>query len=158
MKLILSIIVAVFALVPVTLYAGLPVGAVTSVEIELNEGEGTGEAEGAMWFVRSSKDDVETIGCSQKGETTPSIHWPEQDEVYRWAWCQAKDESGLQVFCLTKDPNLLDAMQAISPFSYIRFTFENAVEDTNGIWMADCTRLDFSTQSNHLPLFTIKRN
>ena len=42
MKLILSIIVAVFALVPVTLYAGLPVGAVTSVEIELNEGEGTG--------------------------------------------------------------------------------------------------------------------
>jgi len=143
MKSILTTVVIVLVLVPATLYAGA--AAEGEVTIDFN----FGVAEGTMWLARSSKNDVEIIGCSSKGGLNT------QGVNTRWAWCRARDASGLEVFCLTEDENLLDALQAISPFSYIRFEFINATQD-DGVWVAECTRFDFSTQSLHLPEFATK--
>jgi len=149
MKSILTTVVVVLALMSSTLYAGFAATGVVSIEfdeVELDEGV----AEGNMWLARSSKNDVEIIGCSSKGTDNE-----------RWAWCRAQDANGLEVFCVTENPNMLDALQAISPFSYVRFVFENAEfrqDPERGEWfVADCTRLDISTQSLHLPMFTTKK-
>lgn len=142
MKSILTIVVVVSALMPSTLFAGA--AATGEVSIDFNEGV----AEGNMWLARSSKNDVEIIGCSSKGDVVEG----------KWAWCRARDASGVQVFCLTEDENLLDALQAISPFSYVRFEFTNLTQDNDGTWIGDCTRFDFSTQSLHLPEFVTKGN
>jgi hypothetical protein len=147
MKLIIVIVVVVLAFMSSTLHAGYSGDATVSIDL------GAGVASGNMWYTRSSKNDVEVIGCGYKGAALPneSPWWPEED-IYRWGWCQAVDTNGVHVLCLTKDSNLLDAMQAISPFSYIRFKFTNLDENNVG----DCTRLNFSTQSQHLPNFTTK--
>jgi hypothetical protein len=113
-----------------------------------------GVAEGAMWPTRSSDNDVEFIGCSYKGaeEAVLSPFMPWNQPVKQWAWCQAMDPYGAYVACFTKSRNLLDALRAISPFSYIRFEFKNL--DARNI--GECTRFDFSIQSLHLPDFSTK--
>lgn len=148
MKFMLTIIAIVLVLVPATMYAGT--AATSELSIEFTS-EGSGVASGNMWLARSSRNDVEVIGCSFKGEVDPDTF-----ESWNWGWCRARDASGVQVLCLTYDDNMLDAMQAISPFSWVRFVFENATQDTDGSWIGDCTRFDISTQSLHLPLFTTK--
>ncbi len=148
MKSILTIIVIVLALVPATLYAGAVATETLSIEFE---SEDSGEASGNMWLTRSSKNDLEIIGCSFKGELDG------QGGSYKWGWCRARDASGLEVFCITEDENLLDALQAISPLSWVRFVFENAYlyqpDVGDAYYVADCTRFDISTQSLHLPNF-----
>ena len=146
MKSILKMIVVVLVFMSSALPAGF-YGLDATVSIDFGEGV----ASGNMWFTRSSKNNIEVIGCSYKGAAAPdeSPWWPAED-IYRWGWCRAMDANDVHVLCLTKDPNLLDAMQAMSPFSYIRFKFTNLDENNVG----DCTRLDFSTQSQHLPNFT----
>ena len=149
MKSILTIVVVVLALMAPTLYAGAAAGWTVSVDID------GGEAFGNMWPVRSSKNDLEIIGCSSKGEVDLDTL-----DSWKWGWCRARDASGLEVFCITEDENLLDAMQAISPFSWVRFVFESAYiyqpDEGDAYYVADCTRFDISTQSLHLPLFATK--
>jgi len=149
MKSMLTTIAIVLALVPATLYAGTVALGTLSIEFE---SEDSGEASGNMWLTRSSKNDLEIIGCSFKGELDG------QGGSDKWGWCRARDASGLEVFCITEDENLLDALQAISPFSWVRFVFENATQRNDGVWIADCTRFDISTQSLHLPNFATKGN
>ena len=149
MKSILTTLVILLALMPATLYAGAVATGTLSIEFA---SEDSGEASGNMWLTRSSKNDLEVIGCSFKGELDG------QGGSYKWAWCRARDASGLEVFCITEDENLLDALQAISPFSWVRFVFENATQRNDGVWIADCTRFDISTQSLHLPNFATKGN
>lgn len=148
MKSILTIVIAVVvsALMPSTLYAGAAATGEVSIEFYT---EDTGEAFGNMWLARSSKNDVEIIGCSFKGELDG------QGGSLKWGWCRARNASGVEVLCLTDDENLLDALQAISPFSWVRFLFKNAIQE-DGVWYADCTRFDISTQSLHLPEFVTK--
>ena len=153
MKLILTIIVVVLALMSPTLFAGS--AAEWEVSISFYPVD-SGDASGNMWSVRSSKNDVESIGCSYKGvvDAVNYDYMPWGHDVNQWAWCWAVDADGVEAVCFTEDPNLLDALQAISPFSYIRFEFTDYDEDSN---IGLCTRFDFSTQSRHLPNFTTKR-
>jgi len=153
MKSVLTIVVVAMALMSPTLYAGSFATWEVSISfLTVN----SGEASGNMWSVRSSKNDVESIGCSYKG-VVDAVHddWmPWGHAVNQWAWCWALDADGVQARCFTEDPNLLDALQAISPFSYIRFEFTDYDEASN---IGLCTRFDFSTQSRHLPNFTTKK-
>ena len=153
MKSILKIIVVVLALMSSTLYAGSAANHEVSIIFDAVD---SGEASGNMWSVRSSKNDVESIGCSYKGvvDEVLDVGMPWDQPVNQWAWCWALDADGVQARCFTEDPNLLDALQAISPFSYIRFEFTDYDEASN---VGLCTRFDFSTQSRHLPNFTTKK-
>ena len=103
MKSIIAIVVVVLAFMSSALHAGFS-GLDATVSIDFDEGV----ASGNMWFTRSSKNNIEVIGCSQKGATTPdeSPWWPAED-VYRWAWCRAVDANDVHVLCLTKDPKLI---------------------------------------------------
>jgi hypothetical protein len=122
----------------------------TGVSIDFEQGF----AGGVMWPTRSSDNDVEYIGCSYKGAEEPflSPNMPWKKPVTQWAWCQAMDRHGTYVACFTRSEDLLDALQAISPFSYIRFAFKNL--DAHNV--GECTRFDFSIQSLHLPDFSTK--
>ena len=149
MKSILTIVVVLLALMSPTLYAGSATELAVLIDFDDEF------ARGAMWPVRSSENDVESIGCSYKGHVNP-VHFdyfPWKQSVKQWAWCRAKDADGVQVWCYTKNPDLLDALQAISPFSYIRFKFTNLDEENVG----ECTEFSFSTTSRHLPNFTTKK-
>jgi hypothetical protein len=153
MKSILKIIVVVLALMSPTLYAGSAATWEVSISFDTVD---SGEASGNMWSVRSSKNDVESIGCSYKG-VVDAVHYdwmPWDHAVNQWSWCWALDADGVQARCFTKDKNLLAALQAISPFSYIRFEFTDYDVASN---IGLCTRFDFSTQSRHLPNFNIKK-
>lgn len=149
MRSILTLVVGMLALVSSALYAGAA-SINPGVSIDFDEGF----ADGAMWPTRSSVNDVEYIGCSYKGVAQPflSPNMPWKQPVTQWAWCQAMDADGAYVACFTKNQDLLDALQAISPFSYIRFYFTDL--DAHNI--GECTRFDFSTQSLHLPDFSTK--
>src|SRR5210317_535906 len=56
-----------------------------------------GWAWGQMWYARSSKNDVEYIGCGYKAI--------EQSDggVYKWGFCQARDADDVHVMCYTEN-------------------------------------------------------
>jgi hypothetical protein len=156
MKSILTVVTAALALTSTALLAGTAATGTVSVKFDTPD---SGFAEGTMWNARSSDDDVQAIGCSYKGVVEP-VHYdyfPWEYPVNNWAWCRARDADGVQVFCFTDDPHLLDALQAVSAFSYVGFEFAK-LEDLPGLGLTGlCTRLDISTQSLHLPEFQTKK-
>jgi hypothetical protein len=110
-----------------------------------------GLANGQMWSARSSKNDVEFIGCSYKAIENPD------ESVYKFGFCQAQDVNEVYVRCFTDNPEMLDAMQASSAFAWVQFRFtEHDPDFFEGA--RHCTRFDYSTQSFHLPEFTTKGN
>ena len=116
-----------------------------------------GWVNGQMWSARSSKNDVEIIGCGYRAA--------ELDDgmggifVYKWGFCHARDVNEVYVVCYTENPELLDAMQATTSFAWIWFGFTEPDHDLAGReGVRRCTRLGYSTQSWHLPEFTTKGN
>ena len=142
------LVVVVLALIPVNVDAGAAAEADPAVKIVFETSD-SGSAEGTMWLARSSDNDIELIGCSLKGQTKG------QRGGSNWAWCRAKAVDGVEVLCMTENPYLLDALKGISPFSFINFEFKNAVDRGDGVWISECSRFDFSTQSLHIPDFTV---
>lgn len=149
MKSTLTIVVVVLTLMSSVLYAGR---ATVNEGVEINFDQGW--ADGVMWPTRSSDNDVEYIGCSYKGAAEPflSPNMPWKKPVTQWAWCHAMDADQAYVACFTNNEDLLNALRAISPFSYVRFAFTDL--DAHNI--GECTRFDFSIQSLHLPDFSTK--
>ena len=162
MKTVFGFFAAGLLLVSYMVFAGSGVINDPEVTIEFFEdGSGVvqdrGLASGQMWSARSSENDVEGIGCSYKAmertDGTGGIY------VYKWGFCQARDVNEVHVICWTENPELLDAMQATSPFAWVRFGFTEPEHDL--AWregVRRCTRFDYSTQSFHLPEFTTKGN
>jgi len=107
------------------------------VTVTLN-GDGSGNAIGDMVSARFAPDTVSLIGCGTRrfdnglGATS------------YFGFCQATDAAGVQGFCSTTNPDLLDQMKATADFSFIIFAW-----DVNG----ECTRIGFSTQSFYIPDF-----
>ena len=161
MKTVIGFFAAGVLLVSPVVFAGQGIvddPAVTIVFAEDEDGNvlDHGWARGQMWSARSSKNDVEMIGCSYK-----AIEFPDGDGgffVYKWGFCQAQDVNEVHVVCYTDNSELLDAMQATSAFAWVNFRFTTPDHDI--AWrqgVRRCTRLDYSTQSFHLPEFTTVR-
>jgi len=110
-----------------------------------------GWANGQMWSARSSKNDVEMIGCSYKARELGD------GSVYKWGFCQARDVNDVHVMCWSDNPELLDAMQATTPFAWAQFRFTEIDPNFFG-GERHCTQFGYSTQSFHLPEFTTKGN
>lgn len=98
-------------------------------------------AEGDQWTARIAPNVTEYIGCGVRKFDDGA------GGAIAFGFCQAEDAAGEIAFCNTDNEDLLDAIEAISAFSYITFG-----------WNADgqCTRIGNSTQSFYLPEFKTK--
>ena len=156
MKILFGILLAGMLIVPSLGFTGDGIINDPAVTIEFAEDD-SGFANGQMWSARSSKNDVEMIGCSYK-----AIELPDGGGgvfVYKWGFCQARDVNDVHVVCYSENPELLDAMQATTPFAWAQFSFTEHDPDPNFFGGARrCTQFGYSTQSFHLPEFTTKGN
>ena len=134
MKLQKLTIFAVSILLSVSAYAGT--FQQSPVEIKDN-GDGSGEARGSQGSARFSENEVEFIGCRLQGR----IQTPTASARLQVS-CSASDENGTQVSCRSTEPEIIGAMQAISAYSWIFFTFDMA---------GNCTLLQTSTRSLFIP-------
>jgi hypothetical protein len=106
------------------------------VIVELN-GDGSGQAFGDMVTARFADNDVELIGCGIRV-------FDNGTSSFEFGFCQAADSTGVQGFCSTTNPNLLNALESISDFSFIIFSWNASGE---------CVRIGNSTQSFYIPEF-----
>lgn len=101
-------------------------------------------ASGDMVSARNAESDNVFIGCGVRnfdfGDGT----------TFEFGFCQAEDAEGDRALCSTESPHLLDAVKAMSDYSYISFSFTVDV-DENGNEVATCRRIGSSIQSFYLP-------
>ena len=116
-------------------------GATLSVPVEIDVDART--AFGDMVTARYSDNDDELIGCGIR-------HIQAGPTVIKFAFCQAVNGPAPENFavCNTLDPDLVEAVHALSSFSFITFGWN---ED------GECTRVGSSTQSVYLPAFKLKK-
>jgi hypothetical protein len=95
-------------------------------------GGGVTRVTGTLIGVRFTDDDVQQIGCriaSDRG-ATPFVS------------CFARDISANNHSCFSFDPTLIEAAKSISPYSFVRFIFDET---------AECVFLGVSVRSQHIP-------
>ena len=139
MKFRFSIIALVAVFTCGAAYAGLYQPA--EVEVDLT----TNFAAGDMWSGRVDDDDEVYIGCGARRISDGA------GGVFYFSFCQAQDADGELAFCNATDPELVQAIDAFSDYSYVTFSWE-LNEFGDGI----CTRIGHSTQSFYLPKFRVR--
>jgi hypothetical protein len=95
-------------------------------------GGGLTRVEGSLVGVRFIDDDVQQIGCriaGNKGGPASVV-------------CVGRDINEINHFCFSFDPALIEAAKSISPFSYVRFVFDET---------AECDFLLVSVRSHQIP-------
>ena len=105
------------------------------VEVLLN-GDGSGSAAGNMVSARFSANDVEYIGCGTRNIDAGD------GSFFKFGFCQAGNSVEEAAFCSTENPELIDALESISAYSFISFSFND---------LGECTRIGLSTQSFYIP-------
>jgi hypothetical protein len=87
---------------------------------------------GSLVGVRFTEDDEQQIGCRVAGNTggSPSVA------------CAARDINENTYICFSFDPALIEAGKSISPYSFVRFIFDENSE---------CISLLVSVRSHHIP-------
>ena len=98
-----------------------------------------GFADGNQLTAKTSKNDVEYIGCGVR-------NFNDGFSSFRFGFCQASDAAGNAVFCDTTNPSLLDDISSISDYAYITFNWREVAPG-----VLECTRVGSSTQSWYLP-------
>ena len=127
MKQVQIIVFAALIALPLMVRAG---GSIQS-PVEIEGSGGTFTATGSLASARFSDNDVELIGCRLLG--TAGVG----SDVH----CVARDSAGTTVTCFSTDAFIIEAVQAISAYSWLR------IEAAGG----DCTHLYVSTRSQHIP-------
>lgn len=94
---------------------------------------------GDMSSARSSEDPNELIGCGIR-QIEVGV------DVFVFGFCSAAVGEA-SITCLTVNPDLIRAIDAISDYSFITFSWNDQDE---------CTRIGVSTQSFYLPLLKTK--
>jgi len=96
-------------------------------------------AAGDMQTAASDKNDAVFIGCGTRNY---------DDGVggtLKFAFCQAEDAEGDSAVCSTFNPDLVEAVRAVSDFSYVSFAWSD-----DGSGNLTCTSIGLSTQSFYL--------
>lgn len=96
-------------------------------------------AEGSQTTAKTSKNDVEYIGCGVR-------NFNDGINSFRFGFCQASDAAGNAVFCDTQNPSLLEDITSISDYAYITFSWREIAPE-----VFECIRVGSSTQSWYLP-------
>lgn len=99
-------------------------------------------ASGDMWTARTADNNVEYIGCGIR------VLDDGGGGTFLFGFCQAGDAGGVEIFCSTVNPDLLDALKTISAFSFITFSWND---------LGECASVGFSSQSFYLPNFKIQK-
>jgi hypothetical protein len=102
------------------------------VVVDLEGGIATGD----MVSARFAGNDVELIGCGVR------VFRLESGDLFEVGFCQASDANGVEAFCSTEDPGLLNVMKATGDLSFVVFAWDAELQ---------CTRIGFSTQSFYIP-------
>ncbi len=113
-------------------YAGFAQPAPVDVDLT------NGFAQGDQLTARFDADPDVFIGCGSRTIRTGS-------GTFRTGFCQAADAADETVTCFTQDPDLIDAIKALSDFAFITFSF---IDDGAGGF--ECRRVGSSTQSFYL--------
>jgi hypothetical protein len=87
-------------------------------------------AEGNLIAARFSANEAERIGCAAGYGNG------------HYAYCEASLGDGIDAFCITHDPVMIDTIASINTFSYVYFQW-----DDEGI----CTHVTVATRSIHIP-------
>ena len=114
------------------------------------EGNPTGKilVEGTMSSVRFTEDDVQQIGCRlravmrDEGDPRPTG---------LSAICTAVDINGTNYSCYSADPAMVEVVQAISPYSFVRFEMELELTPEGVPNLQFCEDLLVATRSQHIP-------
>ena len=138
MKRTMVLLAAALSLVAGAAFAGLQQPAEVIVDFD------NGFASGDQYTARTSKNDVEFIGCGTR-------NFDDGTFSFTFNFCQASDGDGNSVVCTTENPVLINAIEEISDFAYITFSW-----DDDGSGVLECIRVGSSTQSFYLPNFTTK--
>lgn len=113
-------------------YAGFAQPAPVDVDLA------NGVANGDQLSARLDVDPDVFIGCGTRTILTGG-------GLVQTGFCQAEDAADEAVLCFTQDADLINAMQALSDFAFITFSF---VDDGSGGFQ--CRRVGSSTQSFYL--------
>lgn len=113
--------------------AGLSQPAPVFVELALKV------AGGDMLTAATDKAENVFIGCGTRNYDDGN------GSIFTFGFCQAEDAEGEIITCITENPDLVQAVRAISDFSYIEFRWE---DDGNG--GSSCTSIGISTQSFYI--------
>ena len=97
---------------------------------------------GDMLSARNADNDLDLIGC---GVRTFDIGGGSSLSL---GFCSAGDTFGAQISCTTENPALIDAIHAISDYSFITFRWDENFQ---------CTAVGNSTQSFYLPNLKVKK-
>lgn len=122
------------ALVTSGVHAGTAVTAPVDVDLDAQF------ASGDMVTARYSANPDELIGCGTRFSEDGL------GGVFRLGFCRAEDAEGESVTCFSTNPELLEAINAVSAYSFITFSWED-----DGAGNLTCTFIGFSSQSFYLP-------
>ena len=128
-----AIFAGALALLSAAAVAGLSQPAPVIVDLENRT------ASGDMLTAVTDKAENVFIGCGTRNYDDGN------GGVFTFGFCQAEDADGEHIVCATLNPDLVQAVRAISDFSYIQFLWE---DDGNGV--ASCTSIGISTQSFYI--------
>lgn len=95
-------------------------------------GGGLIQVGGSMTGVRFTKDDVQTIGCRVRADIGGFFN----------VRCAATDIDGNGHVCFSFDASMIDVAKSISPYSFIRFIYDQT---------AECNSLTVAVRSHHIP-------
>jgi len=118
-------------------------GAQNSVPVQIDFDLMT--ALGDQVTARTAMNDVELIGCGSR--TTDDG----MGGMFAFGFCQATDSEANNILCFTFNDNLIDAIEALSAYSFISFNWQD-----DGAGGFECTSVRSSTQSFYVPNFTTK--
>jgi hypothetical protein len=111
--------------------------------------------EGTMSNVRYSADDVQAIGCRLR-----AVSRDEGDPrpTGLSALCTAVDIDGTNYSCFSADPAMIEVVQGISPYSFIRFKMELVFTSEGTPSLQFCEDLLVATRSQHIPDSTAEKS
>lgn len=101
--------------------------------------DGSGTAVGDLRTARRSSNALERIGCTM---VTTETKVGDPTSVRHAGTCQARDAAGQTATCFTRNPRLLDSMQAATSYGFVRFD-----------WRVDgsCKSITYTHSSTLLP-------
>lgn len=127
-KLIAGLVLTILMTAAVQAGMGPIIGGVAVTDL----GGGLIRVQGTMTGVRFTKDNVQTIGCRVRADIGGFFN----------VRCAARDIDGNGHVCFSFDASMIDVAKSISPYSFIRFIYDQT---------AECNSLTVAVRSHHIP-------
>ena len=98
-------------------------------------------AQGNLIAARFSKNEEERIGCAVGN----GVLSPGAPDNHNYAYCEASLGNGVDAYCITFDPAMINTIASINTLSFVYFRWEHL-----GGYQ-QCTHVTVATRSIHIP-------